>query len=59
LSELGAELPAGAQFRKSAKPILEKYCFDCHATASIKGRAFDEFKSDDAIVAKTALWLAF
>src|SRR5437899_13069616 len=54
-----AELPAGAHFRKNMQPILEKYCSDCHADGMNKGGvAFDEFKSDDALLAKHDLWLA-
>ncbi|MEY2428596.1 MAG: hypothetical protein QOJ40_1481 [Verrucomicrobiota bacterium] len=59
LSASGAELPAGAHFRNNVQPILEKYCFDCHADGANKGGVtFDEFKSDDVIVAKPGLWLA-
>src|SRR2546422_10144656 len=50
---------AGAHFRKNVRPILENYCFDCHADGANKGGvAFDEFKSDDALVGKHDLWLA-
>src|SRR5258706_1456858 len=56
---LGAELPAAARFRKNARPILEKYCSDCHLDGMNKGGvAFDEFKSDDALLAKHDLWQA-
>ena len=55
----GAELPAAAHFRKNVQPVLEKYCSDCHADGMNKGGvAFDEFKSDDALLAKHDLWLA-
>src|SRR6266700_2533077 len=58
-SASGAELPAAARFRKNARPILEKYCSDCHLDGMNKGGiAFDEFKSDDALLAKHDLWLA-
>src|SRR5438876_9940281 len=54
-----AELPAGAHFRKNMQPILEKYCSDCHADGMNKGGvAFDEFKSDEALLARHDLWLA-
>src|SRR5512145_698218 len=54
-----AELPAAAHFRKNVQPILEKYCFDCHADGMNKGGiAFDEFKTDTALLAKQDLWLA-
>src|SRR5438552_15875271 len=45
----GAELAGAAHFRKSVQPILETYCFDCHADGMNKGGvAFDEFKSDES-----------
>lgn len=54
----GVELPAATQFRKDVQPILTEYCFDCHADGAKKGEvAFDEFKSDDALV-HPDLWLA-
>src|SRR5947209_14876100 len=54
-----AELPAAARFRKNARPILEKYCSDCHFDGANKGNvAFDEFKSDEAMLAKRDVWLA-
>ena len=41
-----AELPAVARFHKTAEPILQKYCSDCHLDGMKKGGvAFDEFKS--------------
>ena len=56
-SVLGAELPAAALFRRDVQPILQEYCFDCHADGANKGGvAFDEFKSDDALV-HPDLWL--
>src|SRR6059036_2077469 len=55
----GAELPAGTHFRKIVKPILEKYCSDCHADGANKGGvAFDEFKSDEELLNKRDLWAA-
>src|SRR5436190_6449644 len=54
-----AEIPVAARFHKSAEPILQKYCSDCHFDGMKKGGiAFDEFKSDDALVAKHDLWQA-
>src|SRR6266436_2988559 len=54
-----AGLPAAANFHKNVQPILEKYCSDCHADGANKGGvAFDEFKSDDALLGKRDLWLA-
>ncbi len=54
-----AELSPAAQFRQDIRPILTEYCFDCHADGMNKGGvAFDEFKSDDALLANHDLWLA-
>jgi hypothetical protein len=54
-----AELPAALRFRQNARPILEKYCSDCHFDGAKKGNvAFDEFASDEAIFAKHDLWQA-
>jgi hypothetical protein len=51
-----AEHPAAAHFRKDVQPILQEYCYDCHADGTKKGGvAFDEFKSDDALLAPD-LW---
>lgn len=51
--------PAADHFRKDIQPLLAKYCYDCHADGANKGNvAFDELKSDEAIVAKPELWLA-
>src|SRR2546421_6835963 len=56
---LGAEFSAAARFRTNARPILEKYCSDCHFDGASKGGvAFDEFKSGEALLAKHDLWLA-
>src|SRR6185369_999687 len=34
-----------------------KYCFDCHADGANKGNvAFDEFKSDQAVLENRDLW---
>src|SRR6478736_3229435 len=47
---MGAESSVAAQFRKDVQPILEAYCYDCHADGAKKGGlAFDEFKSDEAL----------
>jgi hypothetical protein len=53
----GAE-KSGAGFRKDVKPILEKYCADCHLDGMNKGNvSFDGFKSDAAMLADHDLWL--
>ena len=49
---------AAAQFHKDIQPILENYCYDCHADGLDKGHvAFDKFASDQALVQNTELWL--
>jgi hypothetical protein len=53
-----SDLPSVTQFRREVQPLLEKYCFDCHADGANKGNvAFDEFKADAAIVGDHELWL--
>jgi len=50
---------AAANFHAKIKPLLTKYCFDCHADGVNKGRvAFDEFANDAELLAKRELWLA-
>src|SRR5687768_3957266 len=57
-SSLAAENRGAAEFRKEIRPILENYCFDCHADGANKGNiAFDEFKSDQAALEDRELWL--
>ena len=52
------EQPAMARFHERVEPILETYCYACHGYGEHKGgHAFDQFKSDKAIVADTKLWL--
>src|SRR5437868_7252677 len=52
------EHAAAARFHERVKPILETYCFACHGYGERKGgHAFDEFKSDKALVGDTQLWL--
>lgn len=54
-----AEEAAGAaQFHQEIRPILESFCFDCHAEGANKGNiAFDEFTSDQALLHNHELWL--
>jgi hypothetical protein len=55
----GDERTAGSHFRERVQPILETYCYGCHGYGERKGgHAFDEYKSDKALVADTKLWLA-
>src|ERR1022692_1359915 len=52
-----AEIPAVAEFRKEAQPILQEYCYDCHGDGAKKGNiAFDQLTSDQAIL-NHDLWL--
>ena len=52
------ETAGAADFKKNIRPILENYCFDCHADGARKGNvAFDEFKDDQAVLADRDLWL--
>jgi len=46
------------EFRSKIRPLLENYCFDCHADGANKGGvSFDEFKSDQAALENHELWL--
>ncbi len=48
----GVELPA------SVRPILQEYCWDCHADGANKGGvSFDQFKSAAALHEDHELWL--
>ena len=50
---------AAAKFHREIQPILKEHCYDCHADGANKGNvAFDEFKSDQALLAKPELWSA-
>ncbi len=52
-----ADQRGATEFRKDIRPLLENYCFDCHADGANKGNvAFDEFKSDAAALADHDLW---
>ena len=55
----GAESSARtAAFRSEVRPLLEKFCFDCHADGANKGGvSFDDFKSDAAMLENHDLWL--
>ena len=59
---LGCAIAAPAQtplpeFRHDIRPLLENYCFDCHADGANKGNvAFDTFKSDGDVLAQRDLW---
>jgi mono/diheme cytochrome c family protein len=50
-------VPGAAVFRAQIRPILETYCFDCHGDGAHKGNvAFDELKSDQAVLTNRDLW---
>ena len=50
---------AAAQYHKEIKPILEQFCFDCHADGMKKGNmALDEFKDDADLIAQKGQWLS-
>jgi mono/diheme cytochrome c family protein len=50
-------VPGSADFRAHVRPILETYCFDCHGDGARKGNvAFDELKTDQAILGNPELW---
>lgn len=47
-----AEVPSAEEFRKEVQPVLERYCYDCHADGVNKGEiAFDTLKPgvDDSV----------
>src|SRR5215471_19101966 len=54
---LAGENPGAVEFHKTVRPLLENYCFDCHADGANKGQvAFDEFKSDQDVLGNRELW---
>jgi hypothetical protein len=56
---LNAATNGAAHFKKEIQPILVEYCYDCHGDGMNKGKvAFDEFKSDQELLAKRDLWWA-
>src|SRR6476661_1453618 len=53
------QIAAADRFHKRIEPILETYCYACHGYGERKGgHAFDEFKSDKALVGDIKLWSA-
>src|SRR5437016_14444090 len=57
MTAMGEESSGAASFRQNIRPILQTYCFDCHADGANKCNiAFDEFKSDEAVVENRELW---
>jgi hypothetical protein len=54
-----SEQPVVARFQAGVKPLLVKYCYDCHGDGLDKGKvAFDGFKSHQEMLGKRDLWLA-
>jgi mono/diheme cytochrome c family protein len=50
-------VPGASEFHTQIRPILETYCFDCHGDGARKGNvAFDELKTDQAILGNPDLW---
>lgn len=48
-----------ADYHKKVKPILQRYCFDCHGNGSDEGGvSFDTFSTDREILERKNLWLA-
>ena len=57
-SAMAGEAPGAQAFRKEIQPVLKEFCYDCHGDGANKGKvAFDEFKSDDALLDNRDLWL--
>ncbi|MDB6052906.1 MAG: hypothetical protein JWN25_429, partial [Verrucomicrobiales bacterium] len=53
------QIPAASHFEKQVKPILAKYCADCHADGAKKGGVdFDELKADHSLLEIPGLWYA-
>lgn len=47
-----------SEFKREIEPLLKEFCYDCHADGANKGNvAFDEFKSDQAVLDNHELWL--
>lgn len=50
--------PEETRFNQSIKPLLEKYCFDCHGDGMDKGNvAFDSFKNFQEVLDNKQLWV--
>ena len=50
---------AAVQYHKAIKPMLEKFCFDCHGDGMKKGNmSLDEFKDDADMLAQKGHWLS-
>lgn len=60
VAPLSAATPeATATYHGKVKPLLVKYCYDCHGNGISKGQVvLDEFASDAELLGKRELWLA-
>jgi len=57
LSAGAAEQAGAVDFRRDIRPVLETYCFDCHAEGVSKGQvAFDTYHSDQELIQDASLW---
>jgi len=58
IAAAGVSLAGEAEFTARVQPLLEKYCYDCHADGSDKGNVvFDAFKSHAERTADHGFWL--
>src|SRR5438093_10152409 len=56
-SAFGAENSGGARFHNEIRPLLEKYCWDCHGDGMDKGNvSFDSFKTGAEALTNRDLW---
>ena len=58
-SAVGAAAGVVTTFHQTIRPMLERYCYDCHGEGMSKGDlAFDELGTDAETVARKEVWLA-
>jgi len=57
LSAASAETEDGGRYQAAIRPLLESYCFDCHAGGSKRGGvAFDAFPTEAELLRDRDLW---